>query len=170
MPSKRFWLLLGDPETAFVESWYNSFHPLGMYSPKIGLNLNTPKWNRSVYSLNHFPASKIHKRHQRDLHPMRTWFQAHVSASAPGQGEFPLLDLFLQSSEQFWWSNSSSFILVSFSQNHRIIVNHRMAWVEKDLKDRPVSTSCPGQSYQPLDQAAQSHIQTLLLVIFSLWN
>lgn len=99
MPSKRFWLLLGDPETAFVESWYNFFHPLGMHSPEIGLNLNTPKSSRSVYSLNHFPDSKLHKRLWRDLHPMRTWFQAPVVASACGQEEFSLLNLFLQSSE-----------------------------------------------------------------------
>jgi len=35
-----------------------------------------------------------------------------------------------------------------------------MAWVEKDLKDHLVSPPCPGQSCQPLDQAAQSHVQS----------
>ena len=36
--------------------------------------------------------------------------------------------------------------------------NHRMAWVEKDVKDHLVSTSCHTQGCQTLDQAAQSHI------------
>ena len=31
-----------------------------------------------------------------------------------------------------------------------------MAWVEKDLKDRPVPTPCYVQGHQPMDQAAQS--------------
>ena len=31
-----------------------------------------------------------------------------------------------------------------------------MAWVEKDLKDRPVPTPCYVQGHQPTDQAAQS--------------
>lgn len=79
-----------------------------MHSPKIGLNLNTPESTRSAYSSNHFSASKIHKRYQRDLHSVRTWLRVDLGASAPRQ-EFPLLDLFLQSSEQFVWSNSSSF-------------------------------------------------------------
>jgi len=38
---------------------------------------------------------------------------------------------------------------------------HRMAWVEKDHNDHPVSTPCYGQGHQPPDQAAQSHIQAL---------
>jgi len=37
--------------------------------------------------------------------------------------------------------------------------NHRMAWVEKDHNDHPVSTPCYVQGRQPPDQAAQSHIQ-----------
>ena len=37
--------------------------------------------------------------------------------------------------------------------------NHRMAWVEKDHSDHPVSTPCYVQGRQPPDQAAQSHIQ-----------
>ena len=40
-----------------------------------------------------------------------------------------------------------------------VLVNHRMAWVEKDHSDRLVSTPCYVQSCQPADQAAQSHIQ-----------
>jgi len=34
-----------------------------------------------------------------------------------------------------------------------------MGWVEKDLKDHLVSIPCYVQGRQPLDQAAQSHIQ-----------
>ena len=34
-----------------------------------------------------------------------------------------------------------------------------MAWVEKDHSDHVVSTPCYVQDHQPLDQAAQSHIQ-----------
>ena len=34
-----------------------------------------------------------------------------------------------------------------------------MAWVEKDHNDHLVSTPCYVQGRQPLDQAAQSHIQ-----------
>jgi len=34
-----------------------------------------------------------------------------------------------------------------------------MAWVEKHHSDHRVSTSCCVQGHQPLDQAAQSHIQ-----------
>ena len=37
--------------------------------------------------------------------------------------------------------------------------NHRMAWVEKDHNDHPVSTPCYVQGHQPPNQAAQSHIQ-----------
>ena len=37
--------------------------------------------------------------------------------------------------------------------------NHKMAWVEKDHNDHPVSTPCYVQGHQPADQAAQSHIQ-----------
>jgi len=36
---------------------------------------------------------------------------------------------------------------------------HRMAWVEKDHNDHPVSTPCCVQGHQPPDQSAQSHIQ-----------
>jgi len=35
-----------------------------------------------------------------------------------------------------------------------------MVWVEKDHDDHPVSTPCYVQGHQPLDQAAQSYIQT----------
>ena len=38
-------------------------------------------------------------------------------------------------------------------------MNYRMAWVEKDLKDHLVSIPHYAQGRQPLDQAAQSHIQ-----------
>jgi len=42
--------------------------------------------------------------------------------------------------------------------SHRI--NHRTAWVEKDRNDHPgVEPHATGQSRQPLDQTAQSHIQ-----------
>jgi len=34
-----------------------------------------------------------------------------------------------------------------------------MAWVEKDNSDHLLPTPCHGQGLQPLDQAAQSHIQ-----------
>ena len=37
--------------------------------------------------------------------------------------------------------------------------NHRMAWVEKDLRDHLVPTPCYMQGRQPADQAAQRHIQ-----------
>ena len=37
---------------------------------------------------------------------------------------------------------------------------HRMAWVEKDHSDHPVSTPCYVQGRQPLDLSAQRHIQT----------
>jgi len=37
--------------------------------------------------------------------------------------------------------------------------NYRMAWVEKDHNDHPVSTPCYVQGHQPPHQAAQSHIQ-----------
>jgi len=37
--------------------------------------------------------------------------------------------------------------------------NQRIAWSEKDLKHHLVSNPCHGQGRQPLDQAAQSHIQ-----------
>ena len=37
--------------------------------------------------------------------------------------------------------------------------NHRIAWAEKDHNHHLGSTSCYGQDHQPLDQAAQSHIQ-----------
>jgi len=33
------------------------------------------------------------------------------------------------------------------------------SWIEKDLKEHLVSPPCCGQGHQPLDQAAQSHIQ-----------
>jgi len=48
------------------------------------------------------------------------------------------------------------------SQNSQFYLwtqNHGMAWVEKDHSDHLVSTPCYVQGCQPLDQAAQSHIQ-----------
>jgi len=42
--------------------------------------------------------------------------------------------------------------------NHRII-DHRMAWVEKDHNAHPVPTPCCVQGRQPADQTSQSHIQ-----------
>ena len=41
-------------------------------------------------------------------------------------------------------------------------INHRMAWVEKDLKDHLLSTPLPMGHIQPVDQATQSHNQPCL--------
>jgi len=43
------------------------------------------------------------------------------------------------------------------SQNHRL--NHRMAWVGKNLKAHAVPTHCHGQGCYPPAQAAQGPIQ-----------
>ena len=50
---------------------------------------------------------------------------------------------------------SLHFVLVLIIESQ----NHRMAWVEKNHNGHLVTPSCYVQGRQPLDQAAQSHIQ-----------